>query len=454
VVASVVASTLGLGLPTTASVEDLEAQLAEARLEEAALQVERVRLQEELDETSTRLDVATIELIEVQAKLPVAQAELEIAEADLADAQAEADYLAERLVDATGQEVQVSKEIEATAEEVTAARADVVGMARAAQRRPGDLNPLGMIAEARSAQELMANHAANSSASRARTRTLTQLQNTQAMAVNQRDRLEAVQETIAQLHAAAEENVQRAAAAERVAIDHRNDVRALINTHQTLTNEILAEQAQLELTMTELDEAYAQTQQEVAALVGQRDAAIEERRRQEEERRRQEEERLRQEREQQQQQSNSSESNTTSSAQPPPATGNFLGWPVANPHVTSHFGMRWHPVFGGMRMHNGTDFRAPCGTPIFASQSGYVVTSAYNWHNGHHIVIDHGQSGGQNISTLYSKMQSRSVSVGQWVEQGQVIAHSGMTGISTGCHLHFEVFVGGSRVNPLSRLPG
>jgi len=127
-------------------------------------------------------------------------------------------------------------------------------------------------------------------------------------------------------------------------------------------------------------------------------------------------------------------------------TGELM-WPVSG-QVTSGFGIRKHPVFGDMRMHNGIDIGASHGTNVVAADSGTVITSAYNSSYGNYVVISHGSG----VTTLYAHLSSRSVSVNASVSKGQVIGLVGSTGISTGPHLHFEVSVNGSRVNPLTRL--
>ena len=127
-------------------------------------------------------------------------------------------------------------------------------------------------------------------------------------------------------------------------------------------------------------------------------------------------------------------------------TGQLM-WPVGGP-VTSGFGVRRHPVFGDMRMHSGIDIGASHGVAVVAADGGTVITSSYNSSYGNYVVISHG--GG--MTTLYAHLSSRSVGVGASVSKGQQVGLIGSTGISTGPHLHFEVMVQGSRVNPLNHL--
>lgn len=124
-----------------------------------------------------------------------------------------------------------------------------------------------------------------------------------------------------------------------------------------------------------------------------------------------------------------------------------MGWPCSGP-ITSPFGYRTHPIFGTTIFHAGIDIGVDYGTPIHAADSGVVVYSGWISGYGNAVIIDHG--GG--ISTLYGHNQSLAVSEGQSVSKGSVIAYAGSTGNSTGPHLHFEVDVNGSPVNPMGYL--
>jgi murein DD-endopeptidase MepM/ murein hydrolase activator NlpD len=123
-------------------------------------------------------------------------------------------------------------------------------------------------------------------------------------------------------------------------------------------------------------------------------------------------------------------------ARPPSAFG--LIRPIGGP-ITSPFGMRWG------HLHPGIDFGVPIGTPIHAAKAGTVVFSGSMSGYGNAVVIDHG--GG--FSTLYGHQSRTAVSVGQHVNQGDVIGYSGNTGFSTGPHLHFETRVNGSPQDPM-----
>ena len=140
-------------------------------------------------------------------------------------------------------------------------------------------------------------------------------------------------------------------------------------------------------------------------------------------------------------------------------SGKFHGsmaWPVPGfYHVTSPFGMRMHPVLHVMKMHTGIDIgkngsQPIAGAAIVAASSGTVISAGYRDGYGNTVIIDHGNG----VVTLYAHQPSGGikVSVGQHVTKGQRIGTVGMSGYATGPHLHFEVRVNGSPVNPMSYL--
>jgi murein DD-endopeptidase MepM/ murein hydrolase activator NlpD len=133
-------------------------------------------------------------------------------------------------------------------------------------------------------------------------------------------------------------------------------------------------------------------------------------------------------------------SSFSSPSETTPSAAGFI-WPVNGP-VTSGFGMRWG------RMHEGIDIGVGYGTPIHAAAAGRVVYAGWMSGYGNLVAIDHGRG----ISTAYGHQSSIAVSVGQVVAQGQTIGYVGCTGHCFGPHLHFEVRINGSPVDPLGYL--
>jgi murein DD-endopeptidase MepM/ murein hydrolase activator NlpD len=129
--------------------------------------------------------------------------------------------------------------------------------------------------------------------------------------------------------------------------------------------------------------------------------------------------------------------------------GGQMTWPLPSwkymPTGGCLFGWRLHPIFFEWRMHNGVDLGGTQGYNIVSANEGVVSIASWGEGYGYYVVVDHG--GG--ISTLYAHCSKLLVSAGQSVKKGQVIALVGSTGWSTAPHLHFEVIIGGKRVDPL-----
>lgn len=136
------------------------------------------------------------------------------------------------------------------------------------------------------------------------------------------------------------------------------------------------------------------------------------------------------------------------------AVGETMRWPLDSKwkSISSKYGYRTHPVTGQeYSFHRGIDIPAYSGENIYAALSGVVITSTYNSSYGYYIIIDHGIYGntGKRLYSLYAHSSKLVAKKGQWVDQGDVIAKVGTTGSSTGNHLHFELRMDSSTVNPI-----
>ena len=126
-------------------------------------------------------------------------------------------------------------------------------------------------------------------------------------------------------------------------------------------------------------------------------------------------------------------------------TKSLMKTPINGARLSSSFGMRKHPILGYNKMHRGTDFAAPSGTPILASGSGTVTRARWCGGGGNCVKIKHNST----YETIYAHMKAfaKGIKEGRKVKQGQIIGYVGSTGLSTGPHLHYEVLVNGKKVN-------
>jgi murein DD-endopeptidase MepM/ murein hydrolase activator NlpD len=468
--------------------------------------------QQEVHESTKRLAEATKEFQEAQAALPGAQAaltraeqELSAARSALAAAQARSAQAAGELAAAQAAEAAAVEELRLAEVAVVAAKKRVqrlggkietkqasIGQvaAQAYQRGAlGDLESLSLVLGADSIEEFNARVTYVQSAINAEGVVVDQLQDDRAQQANARVALEEAEERARVARAAAADASARAAtaladaqtyeaaaqqaasyastqqaqaatAAEQVAslVGRRDQARAA--AEKAKVSDVAAYQSlQSERSSIEAEVAAlaAQVRAQEQAAQAERDRLEEERRRAEEAARRAEEERRAAEAaDRSSGQTGSSRRQPAPAPAPAPAApapappSSFSGplqRPVAGP-ITSTYGMRLHPVLGYWKLHDGTDYGAACGTPIYAAGSGTVAWATYRGGYGNQVLINHGWVNGAPLATSYSHMSAFSVRPGQRVSTGQRIGYVGTTGYSTGCHLHWMVYVDGATVNP------
>ena len=125
-----------------------------------------------------------------------------------------------------------------------------------------------------------------------------------------------------------------------------------------------------------------------------------------------------------------------------------LSYPLANPVVTSGYGYRIHPIYGTRRLHAGVDLRGTTGTSVLSAGDGTVIFAGPRGGYGTTVIVDHGGA----VATLYAHQSRLGVGTGDRVRRGQAVGAVGSTGLSTAPHLHFEVRVEGTPVDPLNYL--
>ncbi len=130
------------------------------------------------------------------------------------------------------------------------------------------------------------------------------------------------------------------------------------------------------------------------------------------------------------------------------AKGMLMKTPVDGARISSGFGSRFHPILGYTRMHKGVDFAVPTGTPVMAAGAGIIKFMGWANGYGNFVLLNHDG----NYATAYGHLSrfAPGLRQGARVRQGQVFAYSGMTGMATGPHLHYEIRINGTQVNPLT----
>ena len=432
------------------TLDDLREKKEAAQKARSAAEKEIGNLEEDLEDTDADMAAAYVELKRVEALLPVAQAELDEAVATHTKAQAAADALGERLEDAKSQESLLVTQVQEQHAAATTTRASIAELARRAYRGEGRADSLGLVVGASSTEDFVDRYTLSQTALRAQTNSLTDLQQAEATSRNAQARLAGVREQITSLKTEADAAVVAAQEAKGAAEQKKQEVAALVSSQQAQLAKIenrkaqqLAAKAQKEADAkaleSEIQKVIGLTQKEKARLAAIRAA---ERKAAEEAAKKAAEDAKK----------NASAPPADLSSNNPTSSTKFLAYPTKNVHITSSYGYRLHPVLGYVRLHAGTDFRAYCGTPIYAAAAGTVQWARYVSGFGNQVLINHGTVAGANLMTSYNHFSKFAVATGQSVSKGQLVGYSGTTGTSTACHLHFEVYVNGSTVNPMSML--
>lgn len=425
-----------------ASANDLDDRRAEAerKQQEAAQQLAQVV--DDLAETDQELAQAYVDLQNIEAELPVAQATLDQANATYDTAQREADALAQQLADAEAEEATLAAEIATNTEDAGTARSAVAEMARQVAQGDTGLTNLEYLVGAKTPEEFVTSYNMSQTALRAQSSSLDSLQQTDAVAKNSQVRLDAVKEAISTLKTDADAKALEAAAAKTAAEAAKAEVERLITEQVAKQAAIESRKAAEQARQDELEAQSSLLTSDLQDIIGLQES---ERARIAQE---QEAARLKAE-------ADAKKNGGTPPAPPPiapPSSGKVLSYPTAVPHITSVYGWRLHPVLGYYRLHAGTDFRAYCGTPIYASANGTVQWAKMRSGYGNQVMLNNGTYNGASLMTSYNHLTSFAVSAGQSVSTGDLVGYSGNTGIGTACHLHLEVYVNGATVDPMTLL--
>ncbi|MGH8773702.1 MAG: peptidoglycan DD-metalloendopeptidase family protein [Jiangellaceae bacterium] len=444
--------------PAWASDPEDRRRVVQQRLEQA---------QAELNQSTEALDTATQSFRDAQSQLPaaeqalaaaeqalaVAQERLAQAQGELAAAKVQDALAADRLAAAEQRVLEQVAKIADITQRIDGKRADMSRVAVQAYQggSMGQLLNLATVFEAENLQDFTTRVSYAKSVLNAEDTVLTGLEGDRAELANERVKLEKLREEAQRLREEAARHLERTKQLEAEAATAKADAEVMEEQARAAKADVDTLVAQRSNAVTSAEQARADDASQYAALERERraiDAEIAEiARRAREQRER--EERERQARARSSGGSGSASSGSSSGGSSGSNSSTGLRYPVSNPYITSSYGMRVHPITGVYKLHDGTDFRAYCGTPIRAAASGRVVWARYRGGYGNQVAIDHGVIGGNALMSSYSHLSRFTASSGERVSRGEIIGYSGSTGYSTACHLHFMVYDDGVRTNPM-----
>ena len=443
--ALVLAASMGASTPV-AFADNLEDQ-------QAALRDEAARVQHSLEFVDSRIAQAASDLVLYQGQLPGAQQALLDAQGRVASAVKEAEALAARVDLAQQNKAKITQQLETDQQKIADTKKLIGQIATQAYKSGGVPSNLSLFFGSNNGGSLTDTIDLADQAMRSQNSAMDKLTQQNATNVNSQARLEAVEAEIKDLKAKADAALAREQAARDEAEAKKAQVDKLIADTTRLDAELQAAKPGIQ---TQLAQVKAQ-QDAVAAEIAERDRKLREAWEAEQRR--------------------IAEAAAAAAAAAARAQGQirppapYVPAPPGNPsafglrspfngvRISSGFGWRATPpgtidFYGqGGYMHTGIDFAAACGTPVYAAAAGTVYSAGWaNDGGGNNVKISHGVVQGNSLTTIYYHNVSVTVSPGQQVSQGQLIAYSGTTGNSTGCHSHFETWLNSRAVDPMNLL--
>jgi len=396
---------------------------ADTRGDKARLDKQISALRSQLGETTKDLADAYIALRRTQAELPVAQRELTAAQAKVVAAEKHNQQVAEQLAIAKANEAKAA-DVLATNAKDTKQTSDLIGDLARRSYQQGGMGELAVALNATSPDDFATRVVLVDTVMRLQNGALRRLSTQEAEGKAVQSHLSAVRRQVAILKIQAENAVAAAQSARDVAAKAKQRLDLLQAAQKKYAAAVAVKKAR---ETENLRKMQAQSNRLAAILAARARAAKLAAARAAAARRR------------------------AHQAPPPgiPSSSGFLSYPVNGP-TSSEFGMRFDPVAQRYQLHAGLDFAVNCGTPVHAAASGTVIMAvpeSASGGYGNQLVVDHGIVRGVDLTTTYNHLSSWVVTGGH-VSRGQVIAYSGTTGMSTGCHLHFETRQDGTPVNP------
>jgi len=420
--AGALAVLVGLSAAGPAVGDDLDDRQSALQRQQAQNDQQRADAEAALEGLSAQYQQTAQDLLAVQQQLAPAQAALTAAQEALAGYEREAELIAARLQDAEDQETSISATIASDTERSDQIRSQISQMARQAYQGGPSMSGLSIMVGAQTVEEFTEQYGLATAAQRTQNEVLDELADIEAANKNSQARLTAVRERITELKAEADAKVAEAEKARQEAADRKAEVERLIAEQTAKQQQLASQKAAAEAEIASIDAEKASIESELTKVANEQRARA--------------------------------AAAAAAAGQPAPAAGPVSGALFGNPtsinpiHVTSEYGMRLHPILGYTRLHAGIDLRTYCNTPLYAPRDATVQWAQRRGTFGNQVMLNYGTVNGQPMMSSSNHLTSFAVSTGQQVRRGDLIGYSGNTGLSGACHLHFEVYVNGSTVDP------
>lgn len=404
VTTALVVTALVLGVLGTAQADD------KARKRKVDKRISSLR--NDLESSSQRLEAAIHSLHRAESQLKAAQARVARVRGRLAAAQARDAALAEQLAVAVAEVQRAEKQIAQT--EANIARThELIGRIARSSYQQGSYAELAVVLNSDTPDDFATRLVLVQNAMRSEGVTLSNLADDKADLAAQRATLDAKREQIAVLKTQQEQLVASIKDLEQKSVAAQQQVESLVSAREGAVKAVARERA---AEKARLAKAQAQSRALAHAIAAAAARAA---------------------------------ARARLSSRGPSGGGGGLAWP-ANGRISTYAGYRINPVTGSPSCHSGIDIAPGYGAPIFAAATGVVVATTYTSWDGNTTIIAHG--GG--LTTWYAHQDSFGVHVGQHVRRGQVIGHVGSSGFATGPHLHFNVVIGETAMDPMGWFGG
>ncbi|MEN0130687.1 MAG: peptidoglycan DD-metalloendopeptidase family protein [Brevundimonas sp.] len=437
-VAAVSATLMFGAVAAPAAGDSIDDKRAAAEKEKKQNEQERADAEDAMEGVKADLQATSDRLLEIQGQIRPAQDKLDAANAKRDTAQREAKIVGQRLQDAKDQKVSLADSIEKDTTNATKMRAAIGQMAREAYRTGGAVSGVEVILDSTSTDDFVERYGQMTTALRAQAQVLDELKTSESTNKSAHVRLGAVEVRINELNDEAQDKLATAKTAAAKAADARKALDALLAEQTAKKASLESKRAEVMAQIKAADAESAKIEKELKSLKAQakaRDAEIA-RKRAEAARKAAEE-------------AKKHHTKPPTQSHEPPSGAWFSNPTSVNPiHVTSEYGMRFHPILHYVRLHAGIDLRTYCNTKVYAGRDGIVLWDRYRNGYGNQVMIDHGTVHGVQLSSSYNHLTRGVVKSGEYVDRGQLIGYSGNTGTSAACHLHFEVYINGATTNP------